>query len=82
MRDPDGVEILHYENLNLEQSVSPINTEVFCTLLEQSDYDPTEIEFLQDGLENGFDIGYEGDQNVKLTALNLRFNGVGNETIL
>ena len=72
LRDRNGEEILYYENFNLEPSFSPINTEVFCNLLKQSNYDPAEIEFLQDGLENGFDIGYEGDQNVKLTAPNLR----------
>ena len=81
-KDKHGKEILYYENFNIETSELPLKADVFCELLRQSQYDPTEIKFLEEGLTEGFDIGYEGSQEVKLTSPNLKLNGIGDETTL
>ena len=59
-----------------------MNVEVFRELLLQSKYDSKESKFLLDGFQNGFSIGYAGPEEVKITAPNLKFRGVGNPTIL
>ena len=51
-------------------------------LLQLTNYDTKETQFLVDGFENGFSIGYKGDEKVKMTSPNLKFWGIGNETIL
>ena len=50
--------------------------------MTESKYDAKETEFLIDGFTNGFSIGYEGPQDVKITSPNLKFREVGNPTIL
>ena len=39
-------------------------------------------EFLINGFENGFSLGYVGPDDIKQTAPNLKFRGVGYKTIL
>ena len=55
---------------------------MFEKLLVESKYDKQETKFLIDGFRNGFEIGYEGNTEVKLTSPNLKFRTVGNPTIL
>ena len=51
-------------------------------LLKDSNYDPTETEFIVKGFRHGFDIGYRGPTTgVCTTAPNLKLN-VGNEVEL
>ena len=71
-------EILFYENLDLENIKTPVNVDIFHDLLKQSSYNKKEIEFLVDGFRNGFSIGYEGPEDVKITSPNLKFREVGN----
>ena len=49
--------------------------------MKKSSYEKTKAEFLLEGFENGFDIGYAGSSLVKQTAPNLKFI-IGNETEL
>ena len=51
------------------------------SLLRESGYPDDEVFFLEDGLTNGFDIGYEGPQERCSTADNIPFT-VGNEVEL
>ena len=78
----EQVEILQYENYDLKNIKTPVNVEVFQDLVIQSKYDKNETEFLIDGFKNGFSIGCEGPQNVKITSPNLKFREVGNSTML
>ena len=70
-------EVLQYQNFDLDNVVTPVNVQKLEQLLVDSKYDPKEIEFLISGFTNGFPIGYEGPQNVRITAPNLKFREVG-----
>ena len=61
--------------------VTPVNIDVYETLLKESNFDPDKTKFLVDGFRNGFSLGYTGPENVKVNSPNLKFN-VGNEVIL
>ena len=67
------MDILNYSNLDLESIKTPVNVKALKELLELTNYDPKETEFLVDGFNNGFPIGYEGPQNVKINSPNLKF---------
>ena len=50
-------------------------------MLRESDYDPDEIAFLDDGFRNGFDIGYQGPTNRQSESHNIPLK-VGSKTQL
>ena len=75
-------EILQFHNYDLENIKTPVNVEVLEDLLIQSKYDKKETEFLVDGFRNGFELGYEGSEQVKISSPNLKFRDIGNPTIL
>ena len=56
--------------------------DVLRQLLEDSNYYPMETKFLVDGFSNGFSIGYQGPEDVKITSLNLKFREVGDPITL
>ena len=70
-------EVLQYENFDLESIKTPVNVEVLKQLLIESDYDKEETKFLVEGFSNGFSIGYDGPDDVKITSPNLKFREVG-----
>ena len=74
--------MLHFENFDLDNIVTPVNTEAFNKLLKASNYDQSETEFLVDGFTNGFSIGYCGPKDVKITSPNLKFREVGDPVTL
>ena len=45
-------------------------------------YNEEKTNWLIESFENGFDIGCRGDENVRLTAPNLKFREIGNKTML
>ena len=65
----------------MDTIVTPVDTEKFKDLLEASGYPVAKSQYLINGFNNGFSIGYEGDDKVKRTAANLKLN-IGNETVL
>ena len=75
-------EVLLFENFDPESVKSPVNVKILKQLLEASNYDKNETNFLIDGFTNGFSIGYNGPEDVKITSPNLKFRQVGNPTIL
>ena len=78
----DKQEVLQFDNFDLETIKTPVNVATLKDLLEQSEYDPKETEFLIDGFKNGFSIGYSGPPNVKVKAPNLKFREVGDPITL
>ena len=69
--------MLHYENFDFDNIVTPVNVRVCEKLLKESNYDPKEISYLVDGFANGFLLEFEGNREVKKLAPNLKLN-VGN----
>ena len=67
--------------MDLHTIKTPVNIKVLKQLLEESQYDSQEIEFLVDGFTDGFSIGYEGKEDVKITSPNLKFRQVGNDIL-
>ena len=53
---------MYYSNFDLNSVITPVETEKFISMLKDTNYDPLEIEFLEEGFTWGFDIGYEGPQ--------------------
>ena len=58
-------EVLHYENFDLNNTVTPVNVQEYENLLKATNYDPVKSKKLIDGFTNGFSIGYCGKRNVK-----------------
>ena len=75
-------EILYFENFDIQNVVTPIKPEVFRDLLVESNYDQEETEFLYKSFKEGFDLGYQGDMDAKITSQNLKLAGIGDETDL
>ena len=66
------------ENYDLTNIHTPVNAAQLRHYLLSTHYDVNETEFLVSGFENGFDLGYRGPVDIRLTANNLKFT-VGNE---
>ena len=47
---------------------------VLNRLLKKTKYDPVKTEFLIRGFSEGFEIGYCGNENVKMTSPNLKLH--------
>ena len=58
-----------------------MNVQRFQELLVKTGYNKDKTKFLIDSFRNGFDIGYRGDVNVKMTSKNLKLT-IGSETEL
>ena len=56
----------------MEKIKTPVNPRALEYLLQLTNYDPVETEFLVDGFTNGFGIEYNGDTDVKMTSPNLK----------
>ena len=78
----DDIEVLQYENFDLQNIKTPVKADILEKLLIESEYDKKETAFLIDGFKNGFSLGYDGDRQVKLTSPNLKFREVGSPTEL
>ena len=76
-------EPVYFENFDLDNMITPVKVEMFISELQKSNYDTNETDFLESGLTNGFDIGYNGPQTRRCTAENIPFrDGVGNSAVL
>ena len=69
----------NFSNYDLEDIVSPVKVDKLQELLIETGYDQQKMEFLVDGFSNGFSLGYEGPEEIQLTAPNLKFV-IGNKT--
>ena len=62
--------------------MTPVNADVFESLLIETNYNTAETQFIVDGFRNGFDIGFRGSiKNLQRNAPNLKLR-VGSPTIL
>ena len=77
-----SLQVEYYENFDLENIITPVNCHRLEQLLVHYNYDKEETTFLVRGFRNGFDIGYRGRKDIKITAPNLKFRGVGSHVIL
>ena len=67
-----------YENLDLQTLITPVDTHELEKLLSQTNYDRDKIKFLVKGFTEGFTLGYQGREDVKITSPNLKFT-IGDE---
>ena len=72
----DGV--LNYENFDLTNLFTPVKADQLEKLLISTQYDKQKTEFLIKGFKKGFDLGYRGPKDVKITSPNLKFT-IGDE---
>ena len=77
----NGREILQYHNHNLSDVVTPVKADLLASMLQESNYDQQEIEFLHNGFTKGFDTCYEGPQDRQSRSENIPFT-VGDEVDL
>ena len=70
------------ENKDLENIITPVITQELNRLLTESNYDLNKKNWLINSFRKGFEIGYEGDRKVKITAPNLSLKGIGTKTDL
>ena len=73
--------MLYFENLDLENVVTPVNVDVFEQLLREADYNESKTNYLVQGFRNGFSLEFEGNRKVKKLAPNLKLR-VGSPTQL
>ena len=60
-----------YQNYDLSNIVTPVNANKFEYLLKQCNYDPEKTKYVVQGFKEGFSLGYEGNEKVKLRSPNL-----------
>ena len=59
--------------MDIENIITPVKVDKLKFYLEETKYNKTESEFLIDGFQNGFDLGYKGPENIQQTSNNLKF---------
>ena len=77
--DPDSDSSIDYfENFNLSSVQTPVDYYKLEQLLRKTNYDRRESEWLVDSFEHGFELGYEGDREVRKYSPNLKLR-IGSE---
>ena len=61
----------YYSNYDLDNVVTPVKVDRLIYLLEESGYPEHKIQFLRQGFQEGFDIGYSGPQNRQSVSENI-----------
>ena len=69
--------IPQYQNYDLQNVVTPIQTDILEDMLVKTAYSPSETKFLIEGFRSGFSLGYQGPKTRKDTSNNIPFT-VGN----
>ena len=70
------------ENYDLQNVITPVNISKLRNLLSESGYNGEESKFLCDGFELGFDLGYQGPQNIQFKSANLKLKQPDHKIIL
>ena len=65
-------EILEFRNLDMNHIITPVNAAKLRALSKESGYDNKKSDYLCRGFSEGFSLKFEGPQNVKKTAPNLK----------
>ena len=63
---------MDFHNWDTKTIVTPVRTDVLESLLKQANYPVDKIIYLTEGFKNGFSLGYQGDEKVKLSTRNLK----------
>ena len=63
---------LWYENYDLSEIMTPVNTAMLHKLLNQAGYDREETQFLTEGFKKEFSINYAGPTNIQQNSPNLK----------
>ena len=63
---------LYYENYDLRSIKTPVDADKFQQLLEESQYDKLETEFVCNGFRNGFELEYAGPKCIRQKSQNLK----------
>ena len=66
------ITVLEYVNKDLENIVIPVNVQKLNHLLQQNNYSKEKTDFLVQGFRQGFELNYQGEQNVRRYAPNLK----------
>ena len=72
---------MHFENLDLAMIFTPIRVHQLASLLEETNFDVEDTQFLIEGFSKGFNLGYQGKNDVRMTSPNLKLT-VGSTTEL
>ena len=78
MEQETNREVYQFSNTNLTDIITPVDAEKLESLLTESKYEVSEVEFLVNGFKEGFDLGYRGPEIIKQQSKNLRLT-VGDE---
>ena len=73
--------VLYYENYDNKNVVMPVKYRILNSMLKQANYDEVKRTKIVKGFKEGFRLGYNGSQKVRLRAPNLKLS-VGDEIIL
>ena len=66
------VEILWFENFDIDNIFMPVNANRLKELLVATKYDRKKTDYIIEGFKKGFDLKFHGDRNVHRTAPNLK----------
>ena len=75
-------EVLYFENFDCDSVITPVDVDIYKSLLRESGYDKEKSKYLINGFRHGFRLEYQGDRKVKMTAPNLKLDGVGSQVTL
>ena len=67
--------------MNLQSIKTPVSAQKLEHLLNLSNYNKDETEFLVKGFRTGFSIGYQGPTNRQNTSCNIPFSSWGRQFI-
>ena len=62
---------VYHENLDLENIKTPVKVEQLVRFLKETKFKQSEIDFLENGFTNGFNIGYEGPTEQQSLSSNI-----------
>ena len=77
----ETLEVLYYENFDLDTVVSSVNVNALKQLLEETNYDKNKTKWLVESFQNGFNLGYQGRTDIQRKAPNLKLR-IGSPTVL
>ena len=72
---------MYYENIDLENIITPVDADKLEILLNESGFNADKTEYLVKGFKEGFELHYEGNLKGKVTSQNLKFR-IGTKTQL
>ena len=69
---------MYAENFNLLDVITPVKVDILHNLLIESGYDKQMTDYIINGFQNGFELGYRGNTEIRMTSPNLKLR-IGDE---